>query len=383
MHQQNYFQFSFLSLRKFAIAFLMLTIIVPGSFMYLPQKAEAIPVVILTVVSNWIEQSSLAESIVQTIKQIYILAETVVIKAKAIITAAQTTITAIKTTYLALKEAYLDPIARLVSALMSNMLVKMMFSFISTGNSGAPAFVTNPLQYFGGVAEEATQVFLTDLRNNRPDRLLSINQAVNARITAENYVDPETMKKSDFPGGDAGYQAFLQDASKCVTKNSWDCYFASLQPQNNPWDIYQFESQKLAGQRANNVKLSQDEILAGSGYHTLKDCIERDAGQGGFKLAQGVRYIDNTGTYIGDANGKAQCIAGACMSVGGGTGGNCTEYLNKTPGDILAKSVDEYLSTPLKLLQAADELDEVMTQGVGMVQCFMNGKGLITLASCE
>lgn len=254
-----------------------------------------------------------------------------------LITKVQSTITAVQTTYLALKEAVLDPIAKLLGGQLTNMLVKQMFSFIGGGNNGAPAFVTNPQKFFESVAQESTQVFLTDLKNNRPNMLPSIQTAVRNRIIQENYVDPKRMERSTFPGGDSAYQDYLQNPSQCTTGNSWDCYFAALQPQNDPMQIYQFESGNLDAKRNKDVTLSQDEVLAGSGYHTLKDCIERDVSS------------------------------------------NCTEYLNKTPGDSLAGQVNQYLNNALSLLQQADELDEVITTGIGAIQGWMNGKGLTSV----
>jgi len=314
--------------RKFIAFFIAFTLVVPGFYTAVQtQKALADEAVFEIGLQ-------LVEMIIQVIYKILSYAEDLIIEV-------ETTITAIATDYLALKEEVLDPIAKALSALLSGELVDMMFNFIAGGNEGAPAFVTNPQAFFGGVAEEATQVFLTDLFENRPDRMELINEVVRLRIIAENYVDPEQMMKSDFPGGDAGYQAYLADPADCDTGNSWDCYFSSLQPQNNPWDIYLFESQKLAGQRANDVKLSQDEILAGSGYHTLKECVEEDVNQ------------------------------------------NCMEYLNNIPGGDLIRQVDGYLQNAVKLLQTADEVDEVITDGIGMVEEWMNGKGLADMVDCN
>jgi hypothetical protein len=317
MPLQHYFP----SLKKIVILFLMLTIVVPASFASFPKKAEAVPVI---VAYDWIEYLDLGEAFTQTIKQIQILAEDVIQTAKL--------------TYLALKESVLDPIARLLGAQLANQLVNQMFSFVATGNNGAPSFVTNPQQYFGGVAEESTQVFLTDLQNNRPDRMASINNAVRQRIIEENYVDSKRMEQSTFPGGDAGYQAYLENQSSCQTGNSWDCYFASLEPQNNTWDVYNAERAKLAAGRSADVKLAQDEVLAGAGFHTLKSCIEKDVNA------------------------------------------NCTEYLNKTPGDTIARQTNEYLTSQLRQIEQADEVDEVISVGISLVQKFMSSKGLTGLA---
>lgn len=321
MYLQNYMQIYFPSLRKSAVVFLMLTIIIPGSFMALPQKAEAIPVV---VTFSWQIALGYVEWLLQTIEQIKITAKT--------------TITAVKTTYLALKEATLDPIAKLLGKQLADMLVSQMFSFVATGNKGAPAFVTNPRNFLEGVAEESTQVFLTDLQNNRPNMLPSIRNAVRQRIIEENYVDLIKKTQSTFPGNDAQYRAYVKNPSDqtCPTGDSRDCSMALNREENDLFQVYQEESRTLAHKRSMDIKLQQDEILAGSGFHTLKDCIEKDINQ------------------------------------------NCTEYLNKTPGDTIAKQINEYLTSSLRNLEGADELEEVF-EAVAGVKNFLNSKGLANL----
>lgn len=311
--------------RKLTTFFVVSMLVVPGFYTAIQtQKAMADAVPVIEVGPN------LWEMIINTVS-------TLTNTAKNIISAAQNTITATKTTYLALKEAVLDPIARLLGVQLTNMLVNQMFSFVAKGNNGAPAFVTNPQGYFGSVAQESNRVFLTDLQNNTPQMLPSIRNVVRQRIIEENYVDSQRMTQSTFPGGDAGYQAYLQNPGACPTGNSWDCYFSTLEPQNNPYDVYQFESQRLAAKRSTDVKLSQDEILAASGYHSLKDCVEKDVDQ------------------------------------------NCTRYLTKTPGDALAGQVTLYLNNSLKNLQNIDEAGEVITLGISGIQGWMNGNGLTSV----
>lgn len=344
----------------------------------------------------------------------------------------ENTVTAIKETYLALKESVLDPISKLLANQLVSMLVKQMFSFISKGNNGAPSFVTNPQAYFGGVAQESTQVYLTDLQNNRPNMLPSIRNAVRQRIIEENYVDPKRLEQSTFPGGDAGYQAYLQKPSTCSTGNTYDCYFATLEPQNDPWQVKQFESAKLAAKRSTDVKLAEDEVAWGHGYHTLKDCIERDGGPAAaahsessfawvnFLIPQALAQttattfplkdpgeptsitpIGTNGTPNGattfplqdqggptnitpiDTNGNPITgTSGGAASGGsttGGMSGNCTEYLNKTPGDSLARQVNAYLDAPMKIIENVHEIQELGGTVISGIQSFMNGEGLTSV----
>lgn len=310
--------------RKFIALFIAFTLVVPGFYMAVQtQKAMAGDA------TSALQIIQLVELIIEVIYTIYSYAEEIIIKN-------QTTITATKTTYLALKESVLDPIARALSGILSNRLVKMMFGFIAGGNSGAPAFLTNPQQFFGNVAQEATSVFLTDLERNTPNMLPSIRNMVKQRIIGENYVDAARMIRSTFPGGDASYQTFLETGA-CSTGNYYDCYLSALERQNDPVQLYFFEKEKLESKRSTDVKLAQDEIQAGSGYHTLKECIEKDLDQ------------------------------------------NCVNYLTKIPGGDLIRQANDYMQNAVKLLQAADEVDEVVTYGVGAIEDWMNGQGLTSI----
>jgi hypothetical protein len=310
--------------RKFIALFIAFSLVVPGFYTavqtqrVMAQEALFFPQII-----------QIVYAIIDVLYTIYSYAEEVIIKN-------QTTITAVKTTYLALKESVLDPIARALSAILSNRLVNMMFSFIASGNSGAPAFLTNPQQFFGNVAQESTSVFLTDLERNTPNMLPSIRNMVKQRIIEGDYVNAQKMLRSTFPGGEAGYQTYTENPSQCSTGNSWDCYFSSLKPQNDPWQVYQIEKEKLESKKITDVKLAQDEIQAGSGYHTLKECVEKDLDQ------------------------------------------NCVNYLTKIPGGDLVRQANEYMQNAVKLLQAADEVDEVVIGGVAAVEDWMNSEGLTT-----
>lgn len=312
-------------LQQLSKIFLTIILVVPIFTALTPQKAfAAIPVTCTNCYTEVSGHVSLIDQFINT--------------AKNIITSIQSTITAVKTTALVYKEFVLDPAARILGDGLTGQLVDQMFSFVSTGNHGAPTFVTNPQQYFGGVAQESTQGFLTDLENNRPDVLPSINQAVLQRITAQTYTDSKSMEQSTFPGGDTAYQEYLQHQNTCVTGNSWDCYFATLEPQNNPYTVYTDQLSKEVSKGTRDVSLAQDQISWGQGYHSLQDCVENDIN------------------------------------------GNCTNYLTKTPGSTISQQVNEYLTSALTCSQNVDELDELICGVKGLVQEWMNGKGLVDTA---
>ncbi|MBI2120630.1 MAG: hypothetical protein HYT94_03340 [Parcubacteria group bacterium] len=276
-----------------------------------------------------IQEGNLMETIINTAKAIITAAEAVLIEVN-------TYLTEIYTQAIHYKEMYLDPIAKYMSALLSNQLVQMMFSFVKTGNLGLPTFITNPKEYFGEIAEEATQIYLTDLEHNTIGMLSSIRDSVKTQIIEGNYVAAERLRHSTFYGGDAGYEAYFEDANNCPTGDSWDCYFAALEPENDPYEIYMAERDRLVKKREYSLELATNEALEGSGYISLKDCIEKD--------------VDS----------------------------NCVSYFIKTPGDIISKQLDNYLDNALALLQSADELDELITDGVAGVESFMNGEGFAT-----
>lgn len=302
----------------------------------LPRKAEAIPVAVIAdaimtafeTVKAVIQTNTMIQTIIDTAEQIYDTIETTLVQVN-------TFLSEIHLQAMHYKELYLDPIARFMSALLSNQLVQMMFNFVSGKDVGLPAFVTNPKEYFGEIAEEATQVYLTDLENEAKGMLSSIRDSVKSQIIEDNYIRSERMRRSTFPDGDAGYQAYYEDGT-CATGEYWDCYFSSLAPENDAYEVYMHETDRLTTGRDYGMKLSENEIAQGSGYVSLKDCIEKDVE------------------------------------------GNCVTYFIKTPGDIISKQLDNYLDNALQLLQSADELDELITDGVAGVEDFMNGKGFAT-----
>lgn len=332
--------------QKNAISSFFITLLMVPAFIgiTLPRKAEAIPVAVIAdaimtafeTVKTVIQKNTMIQTIINTAKAIYRTIKTYAIQVN-------TYLTQINTQILKYKEMYLDPIARYMSALLSNKLVQMMFGLVNGDTSGLEAYITDPLKYFKGVMEESTQVYLEGLKRD-VYLLPSVRDAIRLKLTAENYVDTIKNTVSTFPcadgvdsctveARDTAYKKYLEDPTTCPTGDSWDCYFSILEPENDAWTLYQAESEKLAKKQKVDVDLAKDEIKWGHGYRSLKDCIAHDEAL------------------------------------------NCTEYLLKTPGDAIARQVDTYLSNALSLLQSADELDEIITDGIWGVQSFLHGNG--------
>ncbi len=232
----------------------------------------------------------------------------------------------------------LDSIAWIAAKLLLQILFDGSMNLTRTGYGGNPIFVTNQQSYFGGVAEESTQVFLTDFRTNTPQMLPSVREMVLRELIAENYVYPKQINQSTFPGGDAAYQAYLEDPSTCPTGDPDDCRFISLRCENDPWCILQHKQEELHKKRDEiDVPYARDEILAGSGFHSLKECLQRDAD------------------------------------------GNCAYWSTYTPGEVFVKTTTETLETSRKELGQTDELDELipLMKLYEMLVEFFNGGNLL------
>jgi hypothetical protein len=211
-----------------------------------------------------------------------------------------------------------DTLARL--AVMAFMRVEFdgMTNLAQTGFFGEQSWIDNPDSYYSSINTEVTDYFFQNDYNNA-DLLPSIKGDVRS-IIIKDETTPFTQKISegvDFPGGEAGYQAFLNDWNACPAGSGWVCFRAlHSSPKNDIFSVLTRTNEEKEKRQYEALLHTKDEVLAGNGYRDVKeDCTY--------------------GHYIG------------CESV--------------TPGATLKDQMNDYLSTSLRdQLGQSDELDETV-----------------------
>jgi hypothetical protein len=234
----------------------------------------------------------------------------------------------------------LDSLAWFVARGLVKSEFSAMMNMVKSGFFGDTAFLTDPNGYYYGINDEVTRNFLTDFDNT--NMLPSVRGTVKSNIIQEQYSSYQDKLNQgvDFPGGDAGLNAFLDDWNACPTGNGWDCYEALQDPKNDPFLAQSIVEQGLVKVQKEGLDQSSEEISQGSGYFNLKE----------------------------------NCAEGDYHWVG------CSAY---TPGSTLEAQANEYLKSSLDELLQADELDEttfaVMNGLFNVVTTWLGNQHLINI----
>ncbi|MFA6566051.1 MAG: hypothetical protein WCT48_04865 [Candidatus Paceibacterota bacterium] len=169
-----------------------------------------------------------------------------------------------------------DSIAWLVARGLVKAEFSGMMNMVKSGFFGDTAFLTDPDGYYRGVNDETIRDFM--LNFDETNMLPSVRSKVKSKILQEQYstYQDELELGMDFPGGDAGLEAFKNDWFACPTGNGWDCYRALEEPKNDSFIAQNITEVGLAKVQKENLTQSSDEITSGSGYFNLKENCEKD-----------------------------------------------------------------------------------------------------------
>lgn len=230
-----------------------------------------------------------------------------------------------------------DSIAWMAAKILMNVEFDGMIDMAQTGFFGDQSWIDNPDSYYSSMNTEVTDYFFQNDFNNA-DLLPSIKEDVRAAILKEETTpfEQRVAEGIDFPGGDAGYRAFLTDWNSCPTGDGWNCFDALMSRKNNKFLVTGITQEEVDKRQTEVLTNAKDEVLAGGGYRDDKeDCTY--------------------GHYIG------------CESI--------------TPGRTIGDQTNEALSASLEdQLGPADELDDVVTPAVVELYrtfvTWLNGGGL-------
>jgi len=224
----------------------------------------------------------------------------------------QNTVTAVSTAALVKKEAILDGFGWIVTKLIISNITNSIVSWINSGFQGGPAFVTNPQEFFVGVADQAAGAFIagTELGFACQPFQLDIRAALNYQYSSDftiactlSGVLQNAENFADFTGGN-------------FSRGGWDGWFSLTQNQNNnPYGAYTKAKAEL-----------ELRISTAQGTESLK----LDWGKGFLSFE--------------DENGNIQ-----------------------TPGSVIESQLENVLGSGVRQLELADEFNEIVSALVGQL----------------
>ncbi len=213
-------------------------------------------------------------------------------------------------------------------------------NWVNTGLNGNPLYVQNVDSYLKTVANQQIRSYLQTAQGSDPIFGNALKSTIFRSITGQSdgllNVTPNTPEAR-------AYNSFLGD----FTSGGWNSF---LNPTNNSVGAL-FNANEVLVENVNNAKNnSQAEIQRNNGFLDMKHCVQ-------------TAPVDTSTTAKAISNGLSQ-------------NPTCLQWVTDTPGSIIASQVQNITSSPVRQLEYADKINEVLG---GFFDSFVNNllaKGL-------
>lgn len=270
-----------------------------------------------------------------------------------------------------------------LAQLMVDRIVASTVKWANSGFEGNPAYVVDPKQYFGDIADGAAIDFLRDSQNTLGvststaqkigkglDLLCSPFKA-NIRLSLiQQYYEPEPFQctLTEIAGN---IENFYNDFSQ----GGWDAWFSMTQvPTNNPYGAYLEAKIELDSQIATALGLEKEQLDWNIGFRSWAKCLKKNppATISTLGLPEedpfGRTEIPNPDHVPGKAEGE--CIQRDTVS---------------TPGSVIKSGLDKVLPAGLEKLIKVEHVEQLVEAfAVGVLKRYVFGdKGLFDTKSAS
>lgn len=270
------------------------------------------------------------------------------------ITASNTSVSSFSQLSVQFKEYVLDGLGTMVVKQIVRQITTSVVGWINSGFEGSPSFVQNPGAEFLDIADQITGDFIA--KKGGPLADLCDPFSIDIRLALAFQYRPYVQKKYECTLGSIikNTQGAVENASingftaGDFKQGGWPAFVSlTTEPQNNIYGAYITAKYDLAYRVATAEDQKKEEISAGRGFLSWRDP----------KCAAEVREHNKKieEDHIGDAQGDTE-------------GGEQVKSLlrNKndcpvqTPGSVIQGSLQNSLDGPLRELELADEINEVV-----------------------
>jgi len=232
-----------------------------------------------------------------------------------------------------IKEYVADTLANMVAKTILRKLTAQTVNWINSGFKGNPAFITNPGDFFLQIGDTVAADFLSTTAFNR---LCSPFQAQVRISLARNYLQEDPF----------GYTCTLDEVVTNYdnfmgnfTEGGWESWFQITQnSQNNPYGAYQAAQNELSIRMNNQQDRYQKQLQWGSGFLSYERCkpgTEKPVTEFDYNIDQEVD------------TGRVDCTPENKETV--------------TPGKVIDDQLSNALGSSWKQLEAADEINEIVS----------------------
>lgn len=253
------------------------------------------------------------------------------------------------------KEYGLDWAATVLGKIALKKLTAQTVNWINSGFKGNPAFVSDPGQFFLDAADGVASSYLSSTALNQ---LCTPFKAKVRLALVKNYIQEGDHYSCTLDTLKDNYDEFMNDFSV----GGWDGWFQVTQTSGgNPFSAYFAAESQLLKKVATDKALKEKDLDRGQGFLSYRKCKE------GSTLTQA--QLDSLNRESG---GQYTTYSP----------GDCFEQDKETvtPGSVINDSLSNALGSGWKQLEAADELNEVVSALISQLLNTLLDKGLSSLS---
>jgi hypothetical protein len=283
------------------------------------------------------------------------------------------------------KEYVLDPLASGLAKTVIKELTADIVDWINNGFEGSPAFVTNPGGRFLDIADQVTGDFLA--KHGGPLAELCSPFSIDIRLALAFKYHPKQRTRYKCTLGliianskNAAQNATLngQRISSFTdgdfSQGGWPAFVSlSTEPQNNVYGAYLTADSELSLRVAGANMRQKDEISTGKGFLSWRDPkCKKEVKDHNAQVKSNYEASSEEAYYESLENGTGEGYYGGEV----GTIRSVESCPIKTPGSTIQESLQNNLNGPLRELELADEIDEIVNALFAQLVKMVLQKGL-------
>lgn len=272
------------------------------------------------------------------------------------------------------REQCLNGVAYAIAKSLLQQVTNKTLAWVNTGLGGNPLYVRDLDSFLRTISDQQVARFIDEIPRQNPVFGTAIRSIITEQISGIQ--DGMIGTVMDTPEARA-YQSFQED----FTNGGWAAF---LDPRYNAVDAIFDAGEQLSRNIENQTQDVRDQLQRNDGFLDLKRCVESKASNYPF-LYEGLSCSTDIGTeYLKkyrectQAGGQTtvqcdssvrsalaskvstNCITAAKAEALKNTGESCLRYETVTPGSIIAAQVANVTTSPVRQLEQADQINEVL-----------------------
>ncbi len=234
----------------------------------------------------------------------------------------------------------LNVAARAAARNAVNAMVSSTITWANNGFDGNPAFVSNPVNFFGDIADATAGDYMSRVAGGNLCLPFQVQVNVALQHYYQQYYNPDQVYQCTFTGITNNLENFYSDFSA----GGWQGWFSMTQnSSNNPYEVYLNTQLGLDSSIAQKLGIEQKKLDWGQGFRTKGKCLKYNPDE------QEISNAEEAGETLEGYNPNFD--PGECIDYGDGV----------TPGSLIKSQLDKALGAGQDSLINAKQFDELIS----------------------